>query len=285
MLGPGPSDTVRMPPLWTARRIGLVAAGLALVLAIGSACWYLVRPLLRAGPGCTATAPDGSTHYTLTPVQADNAATIAGVGMRMGIPDHAVSVALATAMQESALRNLPGGDRDSAGLFQQRPSAGWGTHAQVTDPVHASTAFYERLRAEPGWAQLSVTEAAQLVQRSAKPDAYAKWEPEARAFASALTGERAGALTCLHLTLAGSSADLVPTALAELGTAKLSGTHDQARGWAIASWLVAHAARFGVDRVTFDGRTWTAVSGAWRGTASADGRLSLHRVDTSARSG
>lgn len=270
--------------MWTARRVVLVAAGLALVLAIGSV-WYLVRPFLRAGPGCAATAPDGSTHYTLTPVQADNAATIAGVGTRLGIPDHAVSVALATAMQESGLRNLSGGDRDSAGLFQQRPSAGWGTHAQVTDPVHAATAFYERLRAEPGWARLSVTEAAQLVQRSAKPDAYAKWEPAARAFASALTGERAGALTCRRLTMAGSSADLVPTALAELGTAKLSGAHGPARGWAIASWLVAHAARFGVDRVTFDGRTWTAGSGAWTRTGSADGRLVLHRVDASARSG
>lgn len=272
-----------MPPLWTARRVGLVAAGLALVLLIGSVCWYLVRPLLRAGPGCVATAP--STHYTLTPVQADHAATIAGVGMRMGVPDHAVSVALATAMQESGLRNLSGGDRDSAGLFQQRPSAGWGTHAQVTDPVHAATAFYQRLRTEPGWATLSVTQAAQLVQRSAKPDAYAKWEPEARAFASALTGERAGALTCRRLTMAGSSADLVPTALAELGTAELSGAHGQTRGWAIASWLVAHAARFGVDRVTFDGRTWTADSGAWARTESADGRLRLHRVGTSAGSG
>ncbi|MFL6053788.1 MAG: hypothetical protein ACJ72W_12870 [Actinoallomurus sp.] len=109
------------------------------------------------------------------------------------MPDHAVTVALATAMQESRLKDLPGGDRDSAGLFQQRPSQGWGTHAQIVDPVHAATAFYQRLKTLPGWKQLSVTEAAQDVQHSATPDAYAQWEPQARAIASALTGERAHA--------------------------------------------------------------------------------------------
>jgi hypothetical protein len=271
----------------TLRRGGVIGIGigLVLVLVIGAAGWYLVRTLGRTGPGCVVTAPSGSADYALTTTQADNAATVAGVGIRMGIPDHAVSVALATAMQESGLRNLPGGDRDSAGLFQQRPSAGWGTHAQVTDPVHASTMFYERLRSEPGWSGLSVTEAAQLVQRSATPDAYAKWEPEARAVASALTGERAGALSCHNVTIAASSAALVPTALTELGTAKLSGAHAQARGWAIGSWLVAHASRLGVDRVTFDGRTWTAHSGTWSRTGPADGRLTLRQPGGAARSG
>jgi hypothetical protein len=269
----------------TARHGALIGVGLVLVLLVGSVCWYLVRTFGRGGPGCVVTAPDGSADYALTTVQADNAATIAGVGMRLGIPDHAVSVALATAMQESGLRNLPGGDRDSAGLFQQRPSAGWGTHAQVTDPVHASTAFYERLRSQPGWTGLSVTEAAQLVQRSATPDAYAKWEPEARAVASALTGERVGALSCHRLTIATSSATLVPTALTELGTTKLSGAHVRTRDWAIGTWLVAHASRLGVDRVTVDGQTWTAHAGTWSHTGPADGRLTLHRVDTSATSG
>jgi hypothetical protein len=153
------------------------------------------------------------------------------------------------------------------------------------DPVHASTAFYERLRSEPGWRGLSVTEAAQLVQRSARPEAYAKWEPEARAIASALTGERAGALSCHDLKIAAPSAALVSTALAELGTARLSGAHDQARGWALGSWLVAHASRLGVDQVTFDGRTWTARSGTWSRTGPAGGGLSLHHVSGTARSG
>jgi len=124
----------------------------------------------------------------------DNAATIAGVGLSMGMPDHAVTVALATALQESGLRNLPAGDRDSAGLFQQRPSQGWGTYTQVTDPVHAATAFYDKLRSEPDWPTLSVTQAAQLVQRSATPAAYARWEPVARSLARAFTGEDPAAL-------------------------------------------------------------------------------------------
>ncbi|HEX7659535.1 MAG TPA: hypothetical protein VF444_08655 [Pseudonocardiaceae bacterium] len=123
--------------------------------------------------GSTSSSPLSATNsYVLSPTQADNAATIAGVGLRMGMPDHAVTVALATALQESKLVNLSGGDRDSAGLFQQRPSQGWGTFAQVTDPVHASRAFYDKLAQVPGWAQLSVTEAAQSVQRSAAPDGY-----------------------------------------------------------------------------------------------------------------
>lgn len=167
----------------------------------------------------------------------------------------AVTIALATALQESGLRNVPVGDRDSAGLFQQRPSQGWGTRAQVLDPVYASTTFYQRLRAQPGWSQRSVADAAQLVQHSAAPYAYAPWEPLARAVAAALTGERPAALTCRGLTTSAPSASLVTTAVAELGTATLSGAHPAARGWSISSWLVAHASRLGIDRVTFDGRT------------------------------
>lgn len=276
--------------MWTVRR-GAVIGAVAVVLVIGTAvAWYVVRTLSGSGPGCVATGTSGSASgspadFTLTVEQADNAATIAAVGIQLGMPDHAVSVALATAMQESRLRNLPGGDLDSAGLFQQRPSQGWGTHEQVVDPVHASTAFYERLRTEPNWSQLSVTQAAQLVQRSAIPDAYAQWEPEARAIASALTGERAAALSCQHLTIGASGAALVPTALAELGTANLSGAHDQTHGWAISSWLVAHASRLDVDRVTFDGSTWTASSGTWSHTGSADGMLTLHQAGGAATQG
>jgi hypothetical protein len=276
--------------MWTTRR-GVAIGSVAVAVVIGVAlAWYLIRALGGPTPGCVATGATGSASstpadFTLTVEQADNAATIAGVGKQLGMPDHAVSVALATAMQESRLRNLPNGDRDSAGLFQQRPSQGWGTHAQVVDPVHASTAFYERLRTEPNWRQLSVTQAAQLVQRSATPDAYAQWEPEARVAASALTGESATALRCHDLKIGAPSAALAPIAVAELGTAKLSGTHDQTRGWAISSWLVAHASRLGVDRVTFDGSTWTASSGTWSHTGSADGMLTFHQVSGAATQG
>ncbi len=102
------------------------------------------------------------------------------------MPARGQVVALATALQESGLRNLNYGDRDSLGLFQQRPSQGWGTPAQVRDPVHASVKFYEHLKKVSGWQSMTVAQAAQAVQASALPDAYAKWEPLATALQKAL---------------------------------------------------------------------------------------------------
>jgi hypothetical protein len=246
-----------------------------LVLAVlaGGVTWLVLALRKPPAPAC------GTADYSLSPQQARNAATIAGVGQRLGMPGHAVTVALATALQESKLQNLTGGDRDSAGLFQQRPSQGWGTYQQVTDPVYAATAFYQRLRAQPNWMQLTVTQAAQLVQRSGAPNAYAQWEPEARALAGALTGEAPATFTCHDLVLdPAAAADLVAVANAELGTALFTGPHDPARGWALATWLVANATRFAVDQVSFDGRTWTASGGSWTATGAPDGRLSLHQA-------
>jgi peptidoglycan DL-endopeptidase CwlO len=117
-----------------------------------------------------------TTAADLDAAQRQNAATIIGVARGMGAPPRAWLIALATAMQESTLNSINYGDRDSLGLFQQRPSQGWGTPAQVTDPVYATTIFIERLLEVPGWDSLPVTVAAQTVQRSAFPDAYAKWE-------------------------------------------------------------------------------------------------------------
>lgn len=272
--------------MWNTRR-GLVALAVIVVLVGASvAAWPFIHSLGRT-PGCTVTAAADAASglpvtFPLSGEQAENAATIAATGIRLGMPDHAVTVALATALQESGLHNVAVGDRDSAGLFQQRPSQGWGTRAQVLDPVSASTAFYQRLRALPRWDQLSVTDAAQLVQRSAAPYAYAQWEPRARAAAAALTGAEPGALICRDLRLSAPSAQLVATAVAELGTATLSGSHPAARGWSISSWLVAHASRLAVDRVTFDGRTWTMDSGTWSQTGPADGVLSLHQAPSAA---
>jgi hypothetical protein len=257
-----------------------VVLGVVAVLVCAALAIVLVRVVLHSGPGCTVTAPDGSTSYSLTEEQAGNAATIAGVGTKLGMPDHAVTVALATALQESKLRNLTSGDRDSAGLFQQRPSQGWGTYQQITDPVYSATAFYDKLRTEPNWTNLSVTAAAQLVQRSAGPDAYAQWESEARAMAAALTGEEPAKFTCQGLTIGAPSVTLSTVATNELGTDQLTGAHDTARGWALASWLVGHAGELGVDRVTFDGRTWTADSGSWQQTGASDGALTLHQTPT-----
>jgi hypothetical protein len=146
---------------------------------------------------CTATAA-GRT-VSLDQEQAAHATTIAAVAIRRELPARAVSIALAAALQESDLRNLDYGDRDSLGLFQQRPSQGWGDPDQVQDPIYAANRFYDALVQIPGYQQLPITEAAQRVQRSAFPDAYAQHEQEARTLASVLTGWSTPGLTCLTL--------------------------------------------------------------------------------------
>ena len=149
-------------------------------------------------PGLAAPAAVGAT---ITPMNAEmraNAAIIVGVGKQLGVSDYGLVISLATAMQESTLRNLNWGDLDSRGLFQQRPAAGWGSPSQVTDPVHASRLFFggptnpnkgitRGLLDIPGWQSMTVTQAAQAVQISAHPDAYAKWEASAWVWLDELT--------------------------------------------------------------------------------------------------
>ncbi|MEU4147374.1 C40 family peptidase [Streptomyces parvulus] len=118
--------------------------------------------------------------------QVPNAQTIVAAGLSLDVPKKGQIIALATAMQESRLRNLNYGDRDSLGLFQQRPSQGWGSAEQIRDPTYASEQFYKHLLKVNGWQQMTVTQAAQAVQRSGLPDAYAQWEDLATALQSAL---------------------------------------------------------------------------------------------------
>ena len=160
------------------------------VAAVVAGVVAIQRALSTTGPLVPACrVMDGTTPYPLGVDQTANATTIAAVGKAMGLPDHAVTVALATALQESGLRNLDHGDLDSLGLFQQRPSQGWGTPAQIMTPTYAARTFYTHLVQVPNWESLPLTEAAQKVQRSAAPNAYALWEPEARTVAQAVTGE------------------------------------------------------------------------------------------------
>jgi hypothetical protein len=255
----------------------VLALVLVMALLVAGVVW--VADNLPGTPGCAVAG--GERDVSLTLEQAGNAATIAAVGSAQGMPDHAVTVALATALQESGLRNLAGGDRDSAGLFQQRPSQGWGSYEEVTDPVYAAGAFYAKLRTEPHWPTLDVAEAAQLIQRSADGSLYAQWEPQARTMAAALTGQAGPALRCQDLPDGADPDDVARVAAAELGTAALSGPHDPARGWQLGNWLVAHSARFGLAVVTYDGTSWTAEEGEWSSSGARDGRLSLRRADPS----
>src|SRR3954470_18389273 len=192
----------RTPATTSRRSVGrrarpVLVTLLVLLLVAGAAGWLWWRGsigTLPIRPHCTATAVGKSTE--LDPEQAGNAAVIASVAVRRGLPPRAATIGIATALQESKLVNLPGGDRDSLGLFQQRPSQGWGTAAQVRDPVYATNAFYDVLVKVEGYRSMEITKVAQRVQRSAFPEAYAEHEPEGRVLASALTGNSPAALTC-----------------------------------------------------------------------------------------
>ena len=171
--------------------VGLAAVGI--VAATGYGVLNHVSPLLEPEE-CTAIV-DGRT-VELSTEQAENAALIAGLSVRRGMPARAASIALATAYQESKLYNLESGDRDSLGLFQQRPSQGWGSRQQILNPYLATTAFYDALQRVDGYETMRVTEAAQEVQRSGFPEAYADHEADARVLASALTGQSFHAFSC-----------------------------------------------------------------------------------------
>ena len=158
-------------------------------LVLLGVAWARSADDVPAEGSCTV---DGGT-VTVSAEQARNATTIARVARDRGLPDRAVVIALATAQQESGLRNLDYGDRDSLGLFQQRPSQGWGTPAQVQDPVYAAGKFYDGLVEVPGWETGRLTEVAQTVQRSGFPEAYQKHEAMAQELTVALTDNT---LTC-----------------------------------------------------------------------------------------
>ncbi|MFR9674339.1 heavy metal transporter [Streptomyces sp. TR02-1] len=190
---------------------GRLLRGIAACLVLAGVAGYVVTQYVISGSGparCTVLPSGGSggSAYRIHPEQAANAATIAAVASSRGLPDRAVTIALATAMQESGLRNIEHGDRDSLGLFQQRPSQGWGEKRQIMDPVYSAGKFYEHLVEVPGYSRLPLTVAAQEVQRSGFPQAYAKHEVNATLLTAALTGRRAAALNCTVGPGAGSSA-------------------------------------------------------------------------------
>jgi hypothetical protein len=251
----------------------LVVTGVLVVVGVVAVVSSRSPATAPVGLACRATA--GGSTVDLDLDQAQNATTIAAVGKRQGLPDHAVTVALATAMQESKLRNLDYGDLDSLGLFQQRPSQGWGTAEQVMSPDYAAGAFYAKLTAVSGWQTLDVTDAAQRVQRSGVPSAYARWEADARVLAQALTGEVSAGLGCRVVVPKGSVADDSWSAALdrELGPGSTDPTAPAALGWTASAWIVGHADAYRFKSVVYAGQRWTAKSGVWTaftGVGSAD---------------
>ncbi|MBZ9640999.1 heavy metal transporter [Streptomyces sp. PSKA30] len=285
-------------------RLFRIGAAFVVLLAVAG---YLVVQYVTGGPGgpqCKVVSADDGATYEFTPEQAVNAATITAVGTARGLPERAVTIALATALQESALRNIDHGDRDSLGLFQQRPSQGWGTEQEVMDPIYSAGMFYDHLVEVPDYTRLPLTVAAQRVQRSGFPEAYAKHEPDATLLAAALTGRAAATLTCQGrpgaTPTAGPDAvrsalvrdfgrDAVAQAGAEVGATPAPAPSDlitetsgrtvtvpvaadtgadgrsvRERGWQLAHWAVANASALHIERVSYAGREWTAGNTASR---------------------
>jgi hypothetical protein len=174
----------------------VVLVALALVATAVGLGVKSLTPHHTVADSCQVVGQTTGTVYAFEPEQLLNASIITDVAMRRSLPEQAVIVALATAQQESKLKNLDYGDADSVGLFQQRPSQGWGSEKQILDPVYASGKFFDALVKVRNWESLTVAAAAQAVQRSAFPDAYTSWQPLGTALGAALTGLTLTQLTC-----------------------------------------------------------------------------------------
>lgn len=251
----------------------LFLALVAVIAGVSVAVWRGAGPL--ADPEeCHAEVNGRSVD--LDPEQGRYAALTAAISVKRGMPARAATIAIATAIQESKLRNIDYGHSDSLGLFQQRPSIGgknpyWGTAAQVTNPAYAINRFYEELE-KFDYEGLAVTVAAQKVQRSAYPGAYADHEADARVLASALTGySPGGAFSCVVHggEKRGSAADVIAsltTAFGDLDAERAERQDVRIRlsddaagertGWATAQYLVAWAGELKIRSVAFDGRIW-----------------------------
>jgi hypothetical protein len=234
-------------------------------------------------PGCQAGS--GANAMQLDFGQAADAATIAGVAVRERLPQRAVTIAYATAMQESKLENLNYGDLDSVGIFQQRPSQGWGSATQLQDPAFAAGAFYRALVRVPGWQRMAVEDAAQAVQHSADGSAYQQYASSGATLASYYIA-RPHAVTCWYTpadqaasqgvsakqNLSAATKKLTETfgkpggngALTRVSRTRSSGeealrvTTDR-DGWAVANWLVTNASSYGITQVSYAGYRWKAT--------------------------
>ncbi|WP_051342455.1 C40 family peptidase [Pseudonocardia spinosispora] len=206
------SRTARRALLWILLALGAVVLSLASVFGIVLDQLDSPNPTGGCIAGVAAPPAPGTSApgQAVTAEQQSNAAAIVATGREMSVPDKGLWIALAVALQESGLRNLTYGDRDSLGLFQQRPSAGWGTPEQVRDPRYAATKFFQHLLAVPGWEAMPLTVAAQTVQRSAFPEAYARWEQKAADILAAAGGSPA---TCATNPAAAAASEQAQTAL------------------------------------------------------------------------
>jgi hypothetical protein len=268
--------------------------GTTLALLLGGAVYGIYRSYRHVAqpppPGCQAGS--GAQALSLDTDQAGIAATIAGVAARHRLPRQAVTIAYAAALQESQMHNLDYGDRDSVGIFQQRPSQGWGPASELIDPVYATTRFFAALVRVPGYTKLPVDAAAQAVQHSADGSAYQQYAQVAGQLAGYFTGAAPHAVSCWYTPagradLAGAARALARTFGGGNGvvvriTTVRSGQKDpsvaavrvqRASGWTVASWLVAHSEQYQIRDVRYAGYAWNAADGTmgWQRERGAKG--------------
>jgi hypothetical protein len=270
-------------PTWRRPLIALIV--IAALLGVGAYLAYsayqrFVVQVLTV-PGCQAGT--GQNVIPLDFGQAADAATVAGVAARDHLPASALTVAYATAFQESKLENLSYGDRDSVGIFQQRPSQGWGSAAQLQDPAYATQAFFGALVKVPDYTTIPVYQAAQDVQHSADGYAYQQYAQTGAQLAADFTA-RPHAVTCWYSPSAQAADENVSPRLNLHGAAEeldsVFGTPGQSgalrgvtrirsgsadlitaapgAGWTVANWLVAHASSYGITQVSYAGYQWKA---------------------------
>ncbi len=266
---------------------------IVVLLAVGGYTAYTtyqryIQRLLTI-PGCQAGT--GANPIGLDFAQAADAATIAGVAARYHLPRKALTIAYATALQESKLENPNYGDRDSVGVFQQRPSQGWGTATQLQDPAYAAGAFFRALIKIPHYATLPVDQAAQDVQRSADGSAYEQYAQTGAVLAADYT-TAPHAVTCWYQPAAkkAAGADLSGAGKglddafgppggrsAVEGVTRVRSSESElvkARsrsGWTVANWLVTNASAYGITQVSYAGYRWRAGLGetSWQADAAA----------------
>jgi hypothetical protein len=254
-----------------------VAVVLAVLVAVaGYAAYRAVRHVTATPPAPGCQAGTGAQTVSLDTGQAGIAATIAGVAARHALPRKAVTIALATAMQESDLENLTYGDRDSVGVFQQRPSQGWGTTADLENPVYATTKFFAALVQVPRYTKIPIDKAAQDVQHSADGSAYAQYDYVAGLLANDLTGQNPHSVTCWYTPATTARPELTTT---ERELQQTFGPPDRAgvavrvskvmvsrtprnAAWTVASWLVTHAEAYQISEVRYAGYEWKAADGS-----------------------
>ena len=235
----------------------------------GSGLWERYADSTPATGMCTVTLGDRSDTKTVE--QTNNIALIVAGSVRHGLPARAGTIAIATAIQESSLRNIDYGDRDSVGLFQQRPSMGWGSVEEIMDPYYSTDKFYNSLKHLDGWQDMEVTVAAQRIQVSGFPDAYADHEEEGRLWASALTGH-GGDVTCdlgqaepttaralSDRIAADFGADTFDLQIGDINaghTVVVGTSSDPVKEAALQQWAVAVAAPQNVVAAVHDGHSW-----------------------------